>query len=353
MAPRKTRAAKPGSKKRDKNSSSVGPSRVHPDVHRAGPPGIGAKPIQSGETSKPDEKGKNAAATLSEAAALSPGLYLVATPIGNIRDITLRALDILHAAEVIACEDTRVTGKLLSRYSIETKMTPYHDHSSETARNNLVARIQAGAAIALVSDAGMPAVSDPGYKLVRACIDGSVAVTVIPGANAALSGLVVSGLPTDRFLFEGYLPAKRGQRLKSLAGLAGVPATLIFYESARRLAGSLTDMAAVLGERPAAVTRELTKLYEESRRGSLSELAGHYSEAGPPKGEIVVIVGPPDGNRVISDEDIDRLLAGYLETMSVRDAAQAAAGQTGLARRTLYDRALQMKGAKIRKSDGQ
>jgi len=272
--------------------------------------------------------------------SLPPGLYVVATPIGNLRDITLRALDTLNGADEIACEDTRVTGKILSRYAIDTRMTRYDDHTGDRARDGLTARLKGGAAIALVSDAGLPGISDPGYKLVQACIDEDIPVTVIPGANAALTGLVLSGQPTDRFLFAGYLPSKHGQRTKVLENIAGVPASLIFYESAKRLAASLTDMAVVLGDRPAAVARELTKLHEELRRDNLSGLAEHYQNAGAPKGEIVVVVGAPEKNAEWTEEAVDNLLAELLTSMSVRDAAREAAARTGQSRKILYDRAL-------------
>lgn len=274
--------------------------------------------------------------------SLPPGLYVVATPIGNMRDITLRALDTLNAADEIACEDTRVTGKILSGYAIDTRMTRYDDHAGGKARNGLIARLKNGAAIALVSDAGLPAISDPGYKLVQACIEEDITVTVIPGANAALTGLVLSGRPTDRFLFAGYLPPKQSQRTKALKSIASVPASLIFYESAKRLAASLADMAAVLGDRPAAVARELTKLHEELRRDSLSGLAAHYDAAGAPKGEIVVIVDAPEENADLTGEAVDALLAELLTNLSVRDAAREAAARTGRPRKSLYDRALHL-----------
>ncbi len=275
---------------------------------------------------------------------LSPGLHVVATPIGNLRDITLRALDTLNAADEIACEDTRVTGKILSRYAIDTRMTRYDDHTGGKVRDGLTDRLKGGAAIALVSDAGLPAISDPGYKLVQVCIDEDIPVTVIPGANAALTGLVLSGRPTDRFLFAGYLPPKQGQRTRVLESLTGVPASLIFYESAKRLAASLADMAAVLGDRPAAVARELTKLHEELRRDSLSGLAAHYAAAGAPKGEIVVIVGAPEENADWTDEAVEALLAELLADMSVRDASREAATRTGRSRNSLYEQALKLAG---------
>ena len=284
--------------------------------------------------SKPDDDGhKN---------RLKTGLYLVATPIGNLQDLSLRAHEILSTADIIACEDTRVTGKLLSRHAIDTSMKAYHEHNAEHARPALMKILSEGGAIALVSDAGTPAISDPGYRLVQDCIERSFDVTSAPGANAAITGLILSGLPTDRFLFAGFLPSKSGQRCKELAELAGVPATLIFYESAKRLAASLSDMAEQLGDRPAAVTRELTKLHEEIRRGSLAELAAHYREAGAPKGEIVVVIGRPLKAAALSDEELDILISEGLKDKSLRDVAAKLAEETGLPKRQIYARALKI-----------
>ena len=271
---------------------------------------------------------------------LAPGLYLVATPIGNLDDITLRALKVLSNAEVIACEDTRVTGKLLSLLGLSTSLTPYHEHNAERARPALLARIKAGEAVALVSDAGTPLVSDPGYRLVQACIAENLPVTSLPGASAALTALQLSGLPSDRFLFAGFLPVKGGARRSILSELAAVPATLIFYESPRRLDDCLPDMLAVLGDRPAAVARELTKLYEEIQRGHLSELIAHYTAVGLPKGEAVIVVGPPDAEMVVTTEDIDAQLRYALLNNSLRDAAALVATATGLPKREVYSRAV-------------
>jgi 16S rRNA (cytidine1402-2'-O)-methyltransferase len=273
---------------------------------------------------------------------LRSGLYLVATPIGNMQDLSLRALEILHLADVIACEDTRVTGKLLSRHAIDTGMKAYHEYNAAEARPALLKIIENGGAVALVSDAGTPAISDPGFRLVNACIDLGLEVTSAPGANAAITGLILSGLPTDRFLFAGFLANKTTGRKKELAELSQVPATLIFYESAKRLAASLGDMAVQLGDRPAAVARELTKLHEETRRGTLSELATHYADAGAPKGEIVIVVGPPLKAAPLSDSKIDELILARLEDKSVRDAAQELAFETGLPKRQIYARALEL-----------
>ena len=277
-----------------------------------------------------------------EAAAdpLPPGLYLVATPIGNLKDITLRALDTLTRADLVACEDTRVTGKLLSHYGISVTTRPYHEHNAAEAGPALLEAIGGGAAVALVSDAGMPLISDPGYRLVQAAVQAGHDVTTIPGAAAPLAALQLSGLPSDRFLFAGFLPPKQAARRRALGELAATPATLIFFETAPRLAESLADMAAGLGPRPAAVVRELTKLHEEARRGPLDHLADHYAGAGPPKGEIVVVIGPPAAAAPDDDATVDTMLADALESQSVRDAAAMVAGATGRPRREVYRRAL-------------
>src|SRR5215510_13533176 len=225
---------------------------------------------------------------------LPAGLYLVATPIGNLRDITVRALEVLAAADLIACEDTRVTRKLLDHYGIATPLTSYHEHNAAEARPKLIARLADGAAIALVSDAGTPLVSDPGYKLVREARAAGTNVTALPGASAVLAALTLSGLPTDRFLFEGFLPAKEEARRARITELKRIPATLVLFESGARLAAALADLAAELGPRQAAICRELTKLYEEIRRGDLGTLAREAAHADEPRGEIVIVVAPPD-----------------------------------------------------------
>lgn len=270
------------------------------------------------------------------------GLYVVATPIGNAADITLRALDTLKRANAIACEDTRVTSKLMGIHGVATPLVSYHEHNAAKMRPVLIGRMQAGETIALVSDAGTPLVSDPGYKLVRACVEAGVPVTALPGPSAALAGLVLSGLPSDRFLFAGFLPNKSAARRTSLGELATVPATLVFYESPQRLAESLADMAAVLGPREAAVARELTKLYEEVRRGPLPDLSAHYDTAGPPKGEVVVIVAPPGAEAEAQAVDVDTALRDALARLSVRDAAAEVALMTGRPKRDVYARALEL-----------
>ena len=277
------------------------------------------------------------------APALAPGLHLVATPIGNLRDVSLRALEILAGADVIACEDTRVTRKLMAHYGIATPLTPYHDHNATTARPKLIARLAEGARVALVSDAGTPLVSDPGYRLVRAAHAAGHAVTTAPGPSAVLAALAVAGLPTDRFFFEGFLPAKEAARRTRIAALARIPATLVLFETGPRLAAALADLAAGLGEREAAICRELTKLHEEVRRGSLSELAGVYREAPEPRGEMVVVVAPPAEQEAAGAEEVDALLRNALERLSVKDAVDEVAGVSGQPRREVYRRALALK----------
>jgi 16S rRNA (cytidine1402-2'-O)-methyltransferase len=256
----------------------------------------------------------------------------------------LRALEALRAADIIACEDTRVTAKLLAIHGIERPLLAYHEHNAARMRPRLIERLTRGACVALVSDAGTPLVSDPGYKLVRAAIDAGLAVSALPGPSAVLTALLLSGLPSDRFLFAGFLPAKSAARRSSLAEIARVPATLVLFESANRLADSLADMAAALGPRPAAVARELTKMFEEVRRGALPELAAHYAEAGAPKGEVVVVVGPPAEEAAADDAAIDAALADAMGSMSLRDAAASVAAATGRPRRDVYARALALAG---------
>jgi 16S rRNA (cytidine1402-2'-O)-methyltransferase len=276
-----------------------------------------------------------------EAPALVGGLHLVATPIGNLRDITLRALEVLASADAIACEDTRVTRKLLDHYCIATPLTPYHEHNAASARPKLLARLAAGQAIALVSDAGTPLISDPGFKLVRAAREAGHQVTALPGASAALAALIVAGLPTDRFFFEGFLPAKEGQRRARIAELARIPASLVLFETGPRLARALSDLAAGLGAREAAICRELTKLYEEVRRGDLSTLARDYASETPPRGEIVVVIAPPvAGSGELDTDALDAMLRRALARVSVKDAVSEVAAATGQPRREIYQRAL-------------
>lgn len=273
-------------------------------------------------------------------APLPAGLYLVATPIGNLRDITLRALDVLGAADLVACEDTRVTGRLMQAYGLSTRLTPYHDHNAARARPRLLDAVAAGQAVALVSDAGTPLVSDPGYRLVAEAAQRALPVIPIPGASAALAALAAAGLPSDRFLFAGFPPAKAGARRRWLAGLMPVTASLVLYESAGRLAATLADLAAVAPERRAAVMRELTKLHEEHRRGSLAELAAAYAAAPAPRGEVVLVLEPPAAEAPADDAAVDAMLADALATQSVKDAARAVAAATGRPRKEVYGRAL-------------
>jgi 16S rRNA (cytidine1402-2'-O)-methyltransferase len=274
------------------------------------------------------------------APALAPGLHVVATPIGNLRDITLRALETLAAADVIACEDTRVSRKLTDRYGIATPLTPYHEHNAAQARPKLLAKLSAGEAVALVSDAGTPLISDPGFKLVRAAREAGCAVFTVPGASATLAALSIAGLPSDRFHFEGFLPPKAGARRTRIATLARLHETLILFESGPRLAEALQDLAAGLGEREAAICRELTKMHEGVRRGSLESLAHHYAEAAEPKGEIVVVVGPPAEATGPSASDLDALLRDALARGSLKDAVAEVAAVTGVTRGDVYRRAL-------------
>src|SRR5215470_17187592 len=271
---------------------------------------------------------------------LPAGLHLVATPIGNLRDITMRALEVLAGADLIACEDTRVSRKLLDHYGITTPLTPYHDHNAAEARPKLLARLADGAAVALISDAGTPLISDPGYKLVRAAQAAGASVTAVPGASAVLAALTLSALPTDRFLFEGFLPAKEGQRQRRIAELKRVPATLVLFETGPRLAAALADLAAGLGARDAAICRELTKLHEEVRRGDLASLAREVAPAGEPRGEIVIVIAPPASESELAADDLDTLLMEALRRLSVKEAVAEIAAVTGQSRRTIYQRAL-------------
>ena len=275
---------------------------------------------------------------------LAPGLYVTATPIGNARDITLRALDVLNAVDVIVAEDTRVTAKLLAIHGISKPLLAYNDHNAVKERPKLIARLRGGARIALVSDAGTPLVSDPGFKLVRAAIEEGLDVHAIPGASASLTGLVLSGLPSDRFLFAGFLPPKPGERQRALEELKAVRATLIFFEAGPRLAESLRQMADVLGPRSAAIAREMTKLHEEVRRGTLEEMARAYAAQPAPKGEVTLLVSPP--HEAATDfAAIDRALGAALAFMPLKPAAELIADLTGASRKEVYARGLEKKNA--------
>jgi 16S rRNA (cytidine1402-2'-O)-methyltransferase len=279
----------------------------------------------------------------AEAEPLRKGLHVVATPIGNLADISLRALATLAAADAVVAEDTRVTKTLLAHYGIATPLVSYHEHNAAVMRPHLIARLEDGAALALVSDAGTPLVSDPGFKLVSEALARNITVVSVPGASAVLAALVVAGLPTDRFFFEGFLPIKSGPRRQRIAALASVPGTLVFFESPRRVAETLADLAAVLGPREASVARELTKFFETVRRGPLPDLVTEFTAEPPPKGEIVILVGPPgDESLGTGAEEIDARLTTALETLSVKDAAAVVSAETGQPRRKVYARAIEL-----------
>jgi 16S rRNA (cytidine1402-2'-O)-methyltransferase len=294
-----------------------------------------AQTTPSREKGEPNQRGG--------ASKLAPGLYVVATPLGNLGDITARAVAVLREADLIACEDTRVTGRLLQALGIAApRLVRYDDHAGDNASTRLLDAVRAGQAVSLVSDAGTPLIADPGYRLVRAAQEAGLPVRTVPGPSAMIAALSIAGLPTDRFLASGFLPQRTGPRRKALAELAAVPATLVIPEAPHRLAESLADMAEVLGPREAVVARELTKLFEETRRGTLDGLAAHYAANGPPKGEIVVVVAPPSGDTAPGDAALDDRLAVALQSESVRDAAAAVAAATGLPRRCVYARALEL-----------
>jgi len=269
------------------------------------------------------------------AASLAPGLYLVATPIGNLGDITLRAISVLARADVVLCEDTRHSRTLLAHFAIPTPARAYHEHNAARERPRVLAELEAGRRVALISDAGTPLISDPGWKLARAALDAGHRVEALPGASAALAALTVAGLPTDAFFFAGFLPPKAAARRTRIAELQNVPATLLFFEAPSRVAETLADLAAVLGDRPAALARELTKLHEEVRRAPLSELAAAV-EGQSIKGEVVVLVGPPQKAQ-ITDADIAARLEGALKDMSLRDAAKAVAEALGVPKSRVYE----------------
>jgi 16S rRNA (cytidine1402-2'-O)-methyltransferase len=273
---------------------------------------------------------------------LDPGLYVAATPIGNLGDVTYRVIETLKGADKILCEDTRQTAKLCAAYGIATPRSPYHEHNADRVRPAIIEALKAGAAIALVSDAGTPLISDPGFKLVREARAAGVTVTPLPGPSALIAALSASGAPTDRFLFAGFPPPKAEARRRFFAELAGVNASLVFYESPGRLANSLAAMAAVFAGRAGVVAREITKLHEEFVGGTLETLTARYS-AEPPKGEIVVIVEPPGEAAPVSHADVDAFLQKALAEMSVKEAASAAADAFGVTRKKAYERALALK----------
>ncbi|MBA4271086.1 MAG: 16S rRNA (cytidine(1402)-2'-O)-methyltransferase [Methylobacterium sp.] len=279
----------------------------------------------------------------AEAEALAPGLHIVATPIGNLRDISFRALATLAAADGVLAEDTRTSKTLLAHYGISTPLYPYHEHNAEQMRPKILGKLREGGKLALISDAGTPLVSDPGYKLVAEVVAEGLPVTGIPGPSAVLAALVLAGLPTDRFFFEGFLPPKAAARRGRLTELAAIPGTLVFFESPRRLAEMLSDAAAVLGERPGAVARELTKFYETVRRGPLSTLAAHYEGEEEARGEIVVVIGPPGAETEAAAGDaIGERLRIALAELSLKEAVAQVAAETGQPRRKVYARALEL-----------
>lgn len=273
---------------------------------------------------------------------LLPGLYIVATPIGNLGDLTVRAADTLRRADLIAAEDTRVTAKLLKHIGSTRPMIPYHDHNADAVRPKLIARLR-DEAVALVSDAGTPLISDPGYKLVRDVRAAGLPVTTLPGPCAAVAALTLAGLPTDRFLFAGFLPSKAQARAGAIDELRSLRATLVFYEAGPRLPGTLEALADRLGPRPAAVAREISKRFEEVVDGDLASLAARYAEA-PPKGEIVIVVGPPDEAPAATAEDLDTLLERALAAAPLKTAVAEVADALDLPRKQVYSRALELKG---------
>ncbi len=277
-----------------------------------------------------------------QSAAQTGTLYIIATPIGNLGDITYRAVDTLRNVDVIACEDTRVSGKLLQHYGIPTPTISYNDHNAPARRPELLARLERGEQIALISDAGTPLISDPGYKLVSTVREAGYNVLALPGASSVLTALCIAGLPTDQFTFAGFLPNKDKARRDAIAELAALTGTLVLLESPRRLKDSLPALAEGLGNRQAAIARELTKLHEECHTDSLIALAEHYREAPAPKGEVVLVIGPPAA-KAFGAEEIDALLQSALQTHTVKDASALVAKQTGVARKTLYARAQELK----------
>lgn len=277
---------------------------------------------------------------------LAPGLYIVATPIGHLADITLRALAVLAQADVIYCEDTRHSRNLIQHYAIKASLKPYHEHNAETERPRILTALERGQRIALISDAGTPLISDPGFKLVREAAELGYCVMSLPGASAVLAALTSAGLPTDTFMFAGFLPSKQAARRTRLSELASVPASLIFFESPQRVAETFSDMAAVYGARPVCMARELTKLHEDIRRGTLAELAAHAA-AEQLKGEIVIVVGPPIATEA-TDADISAKLEAALASMSLKDAAKAVSDALGISKTRVYDLGLQIKSSSKR-----
>ncbi len=280
-----------------------------------------------------------------------PGLHLVATPIGNLADITLRALETLAGVDLIACEDTRITRRLTERYAITAELTPYHEHNAAQARPKILQRLAEGAAIALVSDAGTPLISDPGFKLVREACAAGHQVIAVPGASSVLTALSVAALPTDRFFFEGFLPAKEQARRTRLSELARIDSTLVLFESGSRVQETLTDLAAIMGGRDAAICRELTKLHEEIKRAPIAELAAGKDTL-ETRGEFVLVIGPPPADaQTMGQDQLDELLRAQLQRDSVKDAVAHAVELSGRPRREVYARALEL-AKELRGDDG-
>src|SRR5471032_1677739 len=272
----------------------------------------------------------------------APGLHLVATPIGNLGDITLRALETLAGVDIIACEDTRITRRLTERYSISALLKPYHEHNAASARPKILERLAQGASIALVSDAGTPLISDPGFKLVREVCAAGHQVIALPGPSSVLAALAVAALPTDRFFFEGFLPSRETARRARLTELARIDATLVMFESGNRVQDTLADLAGIMGAREAAICRELTKLHEEVRRAPLSELA-KLADTLETRGEFVLVIGPPAASaQIMPEHDLDDLLRSALKRDSVKDAVAHAVELSGRPRREIYARALEL-----------
>ena len=274
---------------------------------------------------------------------LKPGLYIVATPIGNLGDISIRALETLNSVEQIACEDTRITKRLLNSFAITTRLTSYHEYNAKINRPKLIAQMLDGRSLALVSDAGTPTICDPGYKLVKECILNNVSITFVPGASASLSGLVLSGLPTDRFYFHGYLAPRQKKRKEELNNLSSILSTIVFYETSERLVGALEDVLDVLGNREIAVARELTKFYEEIKRGRVKETLKELYSNQKIKGEYVVVLGPKTAEVVVGDEELSKIFLNRMEDMSLKDAVLEVASLTKRSRRETYKIALAIK----------
>ena len=316
---------------------------------------MSAKPAASNTSDDIAESARTyvIAGNLLTAPKAAPGLHLVATPIGNLGDITLRALETLAGADIIACEDTRITRRLTERYHISALLKPYHEHNAAMARPKILQRLAQGASIALVSDAGTPLISDPGFKLVREVYAAGYAVIALPGPSSVLAALAVAALPTDRFFFEGFLPPKETARRARLTELARIDATLVLFESGNRVQDSLRDLAGIMGDRDAAICRELTKLHEEVRRAKISELA-LVADALETRGEFVLLIGPPAADaKLMAAQDLDDLLRSSLKRDSVKDAVAHAVELSGRPRREIYARALELVQENDRSGDGE